>query len=163
MNEDLSYVVLILILTISSSQGNFFRQSFIFYRSNHKLLNWSARLVQVCPGGNLTLLCQTNRTLLRWSISFPHHIHPEERIISSIGSVDSQTPLLERSAYFQFLRTSRAPLISMMLIDNINSDLNETRIECMFGEPTTTVITVIGNGINYSTTVTCIHVHALRL
>ena len=114
----------------------------------------------MCPGGNLTLLCQTNGTFLRWSISFPHHIHPEERIISSTGSVDSQTPLSERSAYFQFLRTSRTPLISTMLIDNINADLNETRIECMFGEPTTTVITVIGNGIVLH--VICIHAYALN-
>jgi ABC-type Zn2+ transport system substrate-binding protein/surface adhesin len=47
--------------------------------------------------------------------------------------------------------------MSAMLIDNINADLNETRIECMFGEPTTTIINVIGNGTKLN-----LRMHALK-
>ena len=92
-------------------------------------------------------MCHTNGTSLRWRIFFPYHIYPEERLFTSIGLTDNQTPLLESSTYFQFLRTSRTPLISVMLIDNIDNNMNGTRIECVYGEArSTTVIRVIGNG-----------------
>ena len=101
----------------------------------------------MCPGGNLTLTCYTNGTELRWSITFPYHYLPEIRIISSIGPVDSQTPLFENPTLFQFLRTSRVPLMSTMLIDNITANLNMTRVDCWFDEGwSTIVIDVIGNG-----------------
>ena len=92
-------------------------------------------------------MCHTNGSLLRWSITFPYHIHPEERIISSSGSADSQPPLFESHTMFQFLRSLQAPLTSMMLIDNITANLNGTRIDCLFEERRlTTVINVVGNG-----------------
>ena len=94
------------------------------------------------------MACYTNGTSLRWVITFPYHYLPEVRIISSSGPADSQTPLLENSALFQFLRTSRTPLMSTMLIDNITTNLNGTKIDCWFNEGrSTTVIDVIRNGI----------------
>ena len=101
----------------------------------------------MCPGDNLTLSCHTSGSMLRWVITLPYHYLPEVRIISSIGPVNSQTPLLENPTLFQFLRTSRTPLMSTMLIDNITAALNGTIIDCWVNEGrSTTIIDVIGNG-----------------
>lgn len=92
-------------------------------------------------------MCQTNGPSLRWVITFPYYYLPQSRIISSIGSADSQTPLYENPTFFQFLKTSMSPLMSTMLIDNIAATLNGTRIDCWFNEgKSTTIIDVIGNG-----------------
>lgn len=101
----------------------------------------------MCPGSNLTLACLTNGPSLRWVITLPYYYLPEARIISSAGPANSQMPLFENRTLFQFLRTSRAPLMSTMLIDNIAANLNGTQIDCWFDEGrSTTVINIIGNG-----------------
>ena len=101
----------------------------------------------VCPGSNLTLTCFTNGPQLRWVITLPYFYRPEARIISSTGDANSQTQLFEDPTLFSFLRTSRVPLMSTMLIDNISARLNGTHVDCWFDEGrSTTVIDVVGNG-----------------
>ena len=103
--------------------------------------------ILVCPGSNLTLTCFTNGSSLRWVITLSYHYLPEARIISSAGDANSQTPLFENPTLFSFLRMSRMPLMSTMLIDNISASLNGTHVDCWFDEGrSTTVIDVVGNG-----------------
>jgi hypothetical protein len=101
----------------------------------------------VCPGSNLTLTCLTSGPSLRWVITLPYHYLPEERIISSAGTANSQTPLFENPTLFSFLKTSRVPLVSTILIDNITARLNGTHIDCWFDEGrSTTVLDIVGKG-----------------
>ena len=103
----------------------------------------------MCPGDqlNLTCLAAPNETLLQWSIDIPSRPAPELRFISSGGNTISVTPLIVGQTVFQFLRTSTSPLTSLMVIDNVRTDVNGTRVECSFGGRvvSTDIIKVIGN------------------
>jgi hypothetical protein len=100
----------------------------------------------VCLGGELTLNCSTNETLLQWNVTIPHRT-PELRFISTDPFVIA-TPLT-KVADFYFTRTSMSPLASMILIENVSIGLNGTRVECCVrGEVIeATIINVIENGI----------------
>ena len=102
----------------------------------------------VCLGGELTLNCSTNGTVLQWEISIPHH-PPEFRFITT-DPFNGVTPLNATNvARFYFTRTSISPLTSMILITNVNIGLNGIRVECPGdgGEVMeTTVFNVIENG-----------------
>ena len=104
----------------------------------------------MCPGDQLNLTCLTtpNETLLQWSIDIPSRSAPELRFISTDGITASVTPLIVGQTVFQFLRTSTSPLISLMVIDNVRTDVNGTRVECSFGGRVVSIdiINVIGNG-----------------
>jgi hypothetical protein len=110
----------------------------------------------VCPGDQLNLTCHTapDETLLQWSLTIPSRPVPELRFISSEGNTVSVAPLTVGQTEFQFLRTSTSPepLISLMVINNVSSSLNGTRVECSYpgGRVVSTdiinIINVIGNG-----------------
>ena len=110
-------------------------------------------LVSVCSGDQLNLTCHSapNATLLQWSLTIPGRSPPELRFISSTGNTDSVTPLTVGQTVFQFLRisTSPEPLVSTMIIDNMSTSLNGTRVECSYGGRvmSTDIINVIGNGM----------------
>ena len=102
----------------------------------------------VCSGDQLTLTCHTmpNVTLLRWTLTIPDRPAPDIRFLS-VGSTASMMPLIVRQTVFQFLRTSVSPLISTMVINNVSTSLNGTRVECSYGGVMeTTIINVIRNG-----------------
>ena len=104
--------------------------------------------VQVCPGGNTTLTCSTNGTLLIWSIALPNK-QVTERFVSGMGSADSQIPLIIDQTTIYFLRTSTSPLISMITFTNVNVELNGTRVDCIYGGVTETNyihVYTFGNG-----------------
>ena len=105
----------------------------------------------MCPGDQLNLTCLTapNETLLQWSIDIPGRPAPELKFFSSGSNTASVTPLTVGQTVFQFLRISTSPLTSLMVIDNVSSDVNGTRVECSYlgGRVVSTdIIKVIGNG-----------------
>ena len=106
--------------------------------------------VHVCPSEQLNLTCNatSSLTLLVWNIIFPNRPGFEQRFILSTGVADSATPLTVGETEFQFLRTSTSPLTSTMVIGNVNTTLNGTRVECSYGGSmmSTTIINILGNG-----------------
>lgn len=108
----------------------------------------------MCPGDQLNLICLAapNGMLLQWSIAIPSRSAPELRFISSDGNTVSVTPLNVGQTMFQFLRTSTLSLISLIVIDNVSSDVNGTRAECSsylngsLRVMSTDIIKIIGNG-----------------
>lgn len=80
---------------------------------------------------------------------FPGHSATDIQFISSLGSASSVTPLTVGQTVFQFLRTSTSPPISVMIIDNLASELNGLRVECSYGDSmmSTTTINIIRNGM----------------
>ena len=109
-------------------------------------------MVSVCPDGQLNLTCSTatmsDETVLTWNMTFPHRPGYELRAFFSTGSAESALPLTVNQTNFQFLRTSTSPLISIIVINNMSTILNGTRVECSYGDwKETTILNVIGNGI----------------
>ena len=109
-------------------------------------------LVSVCSGDQLNLTCHVtpNETLLQWSVTIPGRSVSELRFISSGGNTVSVAPLIVGQTVFQFLRTSTSPLVSTIVIDNVSSSLNGTRVECSYLDGrvvSTDIINVIGNGM----------------
>ena len=81
-------------------------------------------------------------------MTFPHRPGFERRAILASGITDSASPLMVDQTMFQFLRTSTSPLVSRMVIDNVSTILNGTRVDCSYGGGVMTdIINVIGNGI----------------
>ena len=105
----------------------------------------------MCPGDQLNLTCHATQdeTLLQWSITIPGHSVAELRFIPSSGNTARVTPLIVGQTVFQFLRTSTSPLAAVMIIDNVSTSLNGTRVECSYGGGvmSTDIINVIGNGV----------------
>ena len=85
----------------------------------------------------MVLECDTNSSvlLLEWSITFNSSSlqHTEMRSIDSLGSAKSQPPFIVNYTEFQFLRNFVSPLISTMIINNVSTILNGTRIDCRMG------------------------------
>ena len=104
-------------------------------------------LASVCSGDQLNLTCHPapNETLLQWSLTIPGRSVPELRFISSDGNTVSVAPLTIGQTVFQFIRISISPLTSVMVIDNVTTSLNGTRVDCSYGVGTTVII-VVGNG-----------------
>ena len=104
----------------------------------------------VCSDDQLTLTCHTmpNVTLLAWILTIPDRPASDTRFLSSMGSTSSVTPLIVGQTVFQFLRTSVSPLTSTMVINNVSTSLNGTRLDCSYGGEVmeTTIINVVGNG-----------------
>ena len=90
--------------------------------------------------------------ILTWNITLPNHRGYEQRAFFSTGSAESALPLTVNQTRFQFFRTSASPLISTMVIDNMSTILNGTRVKCSYGGgmKETTILNVIGNGNNNS-------------
>ena len=105
----------------------------------------------MCSGDQLNLTCHPapSATLLQWNVTILGR-SPELRFISSTGNADSVQALTVGQTIFQFLRisTSPEPLVSTMIIDNVSTSLNGTRVECSYGgRVMSTYINVIGNGM----------------
>ena len=123
------------------------------------VMSSTMQALSVCPGGQINLTCQAtpNGTLLQWNLTILGRSQPELRFISSDGNTASVSPLIAGQTVFQFFRTSTSPLISVMIIDNVSTSLNGTRVECSYGGGVmeTTVINVIRNGTYLSSITLC--------
>ena len=90
-------------------------------------------LQTVCPGEQqTTLACSTNHIFLEWSVSTISR-QPEIRSISYLDQNLVISPITMNFANFIFSRVSppmALPLVSIMTIMNINSNLEGTIIIC---------------------------------
>ena len=90
----------------------------------------------LCPGKQNTLVCSTNHIFLEWSVrTTSQPSQPEMRSISSSGQNPDNitTPIMVNSNSITFSRDSpqmALPLVSTMTIENVNSNLNGTMINC---------------------------------
>jgi hypothetical protein len=114
----------------------------------------SPRVVSVCPGKQLRLVCTVNHSrVLTWAITLPE-INSTEPLMRNIPwtGMKNQIPFsLTPVTTFRFTRISEAemlPLIAELLIDRVNTDLNETDVQCLpsnDSDPQTTLaINVLG-------------------
>jgi hypothetical protein len=119
----------------------------LFY-SGHAAARSAASKEPVCLGGELTLNCSTNGTLLLWEVAIPHRT-PELRFIITVPNTTVNPFNPPNVAQFYFMKTSISPLVSMILIENVSIGLNGTRVEYSAGGEVieATVLTVIENGI----------------
>ena len=105
-------------------------------------------LPEVCPGGHLMLSCCANGSSLQWIVNVsisPLHLEPGETGIRFITrtSPESEPPIIANQTVFHVSKTSNSPLTSIVSVDNVTSDLNQTRIEC--SRVSITTIHVVGN------------------
>ena len=106
----------------------------------------------MCPGGqlNLTCLAGPGEILLQWSLTIPGRSVPEIQYISSMGaSANNASAFAVGQTMFQFLRTSTSPLTSLMIINSVVAELNETQVDCSNRNimVSTTFINVTRNGV----------------
>ena len=93
-------------------------------------------MVTVCPEGRILLTCErVSGSTLQWNISVPHPAGAtSHRIIvpASPGvllSPDFKIGFTE----FNISRTSDSPLISQLLINNVTTEINGSRVYCSEG------------------------------
>ena len=92
--------------------------------------------VSVCSGGQLNLTCiaTPGEALLQWSLMVPDRLGSETWFISSSGSAESTVSIfIVGQTVFRFLRISISPLISVIVINNVTSQLNGTIVNCSYG------------------------------
>ena len=93
----------------------------------------TAELQTVCPGEQqTTLMCTTNHIFLEWSVSTISR-QPETRSIPYLDQNLVISQIMINSANFTFSRVSppmALPLVSIMTIMNINSNLEGTMVSC---------------------------------
>ena len=115
-------------------------------------MNCLLKAVSVCCGGQINLTCQAtpNETLLQWSLTLPGRSQPEIGYISSLGNIQSVTPLTVGQTVFQLFRTSTSPLTSDIVVSNVSVELNGTRMDCSYcgSLMSEAFISVIRNGMN---------------
>ena len=87
----------------------------------------------ICPGEQqTTLMCSTNHIFLEWNVS--SFRQTETRSVSSLDQDPNYVPTTMNSADFTFSRVSSPgalPLVSTMMIMNVNRNLEGTMISCM--------------------------------
>ena len=90
----------------------------------------------ICPGDNLTLSCCTNRSSLQWRVNISLTPLRFDRGDDGIRIVNQQSPEMERplSVYPTVIHFSNFisswPLISVLTIDGVTTNWNQTMIEC---------------------------------
>ena len=105
----------------------------------------------VCQAGDeLQLTCSTNGTFIRWSFTVRNdqgRLQQYQRFISQDGTRQTHESVITvNSIIFTFMRTSAqgdSPLISTLVINSVNRDLNATTINCEDAETSMTASTTI--------------------
>ena len=98
----------------------------------------SSSVSMVCPGDNLTLFCCTNHSALQWFVNIsltPLHFDKGEdgfRVLSEPGP-EMERPLTVHPTILHFYKTSNSPLVSVLTIDSVTTNWNQTKIECARG------------------------------
>jgi hypothetical protein len=108
--------------------------------------------MSVCPGGQLMLSCSTpNGSYTQWnvwsSVFSPLSSGNESKLFTKGGSETvNDTPVVINQTVFHFSKISDSPLISVLSVVNVTSDINQTRIDCFYtGGMSRTIIDVIAN------------------
>ena len=94
-----------------------------------------AKVVYVCPGGQLNLTCKSNASFIEWNVTVPQYQWSLTRLLSNIGTAHSILPIwINESTIFNiskmFNETMTLPLISMMFSNNVTTSINGTLIRC---------------------------------
>ena len=91
----------------------------------------------VCEGGELSLSCSTNVSLLSWTTSPLQNDQGQvlifKRSISSVGASQQASDMMVNSTFFNVSRVSdqeELPLVSRLVINPVNVGLNGTRVNC---------------------------------
>ena len=89
----------------------------------------------ICPGDNLTLSCCTlNGSSLRWIVNVsltPLHLSRGEGIrVIDQNSPEMEQPLTINQTVIHFSKISDSPLVSVLTIDNVTTNWNQTKIQC---------------------------------
>ena len=90
-------------------------------------------IVSVNPGGQVQLTCEIAGRYLYWNVSTHHVATTYERIITDSGSgsgVLSQPEFRIGFTEFNITRTSKNPLISQLLINNVTTEINGSTVYC---------------------------------
>lgn len=84
----------------------------------------------VCQGGQLTLLCSTNRSFIEWNVTVSMN-DSKTRLISS--STDIVAPLILHQNLFNISVNNdhrSSILLSALMVESVTVDLNGTIIRC---------------------------------
>lgn len=103
----------------------------------------STRVALVCPGGELTFVCSTNRSFIEWNVTIPQSGESRSRLVAS--GDQSIGPLVVNMKSFDVMINSDSlveGLTSKLVIANVTADLNGTFVLC----------TDIGNSLTESST-----------
>ena len=108
----------------------------------------STRIALVCPGGELTFVCSTNRSLIEWNIIIPQSGVTRSRLIASSDQSIYIGPLVVNMKSFNITINSDSlirGLTSKLSVTNITPDLNGTFVQCTdIGSSLTEVSTSVG-------------------
>ena len=115
-----------------------------------KVMTVSSEISLVCPGDQLVLTCGFNGTGVQWDVTYPNMSTGVGIQFISESGRDVLDPIVANGVVYRFSRTSISPLVSVLQIDNVNANINGTRIECYNNYRNemllTTVINVVENG-----------------
>ena len=94
----------------------------------------SVSMAMICPGDSPTLSCCTNGSSLRWIVNVsltPLHLRRGEgTTVFNQHSPEMEQPLTINQTVIYFSKISNSPLMSVLTIDNVTTDWNQTKIEC---------------------------------
>ena len=125
----------------------------IYYEWNLPFLKGSTYSKTVCSGKQLEVTCQTNGSVLSWSIHVPQFSEGTNKAIFETDPDNVTEVVFLGGIPFQFTKTVtlNSPLMSAVVVDGVNvtSYLNGTMVNCTGVNQTlmSTTILVIGNGI----------------
>ena len=109
----------------------------------------------VCPGDNLTLYCCTNGSALQWYVNISltplRFDQPGEDGIRLIDNQSVDPPITVNQTVIHFSKTSSSPLVSVLTINNVTTNWNQTMIECTHteGMSLTTIHIIDHSKINF--------------
>ena len=89
-------------------------------------------MVSVCPGGQVLLTCERMSGSLQWDVSVPRMAGATTQTIivpASPGIVLSPDFKIGFTE-FNITRTSDSPLTSQLLINNVTTEINGSRVYC---------------------------------
>ena len=91
-------------------------------------------MAMICPGDSLTLFCCTNGSSLRWIVNIsltPLHLRPGTgTTVINQQSPEMEQPLTINQTVIHFSKISNSPLMSVLTINNVTTNWNQTKIEC---------------------------------
>ena len=100
----------------------------------------------VCPGDNLTLFCCTNGSTLRWIFNVsltPLHLDPAIAVrVVNQESPETEQPLTINQTVLHLSKISNSPLMSVLTVDNVITDWNQTKIQCTRSMEGTSITTI---------------------
>ena len=93
----------------------------------------SAEVLTVCAGGDISLTCTINATIVEWSVTAPHR-HSLTRLLSiNTRTTVRETIPVSGIVVFEIIKVSNRgdlPLVSKLSANNVSAGVNGTLIKC---------------------------------